>query len=58
LYAGHFYLWVVVKLVCWLGLSALAGVAYRRRERTGLLMGIAAVLALTALAMVYFKPGM
>jgi hypothetical protein len=58
LYEGHFYLWVVVKLVCWLGLSALAGVAYRRRERTGLLMGIAAALALTALAMVYFKPGM
>jgi len=58
MYAGHFYLWVVVKLVCWLGLSALAGLAYRRRERAGLLMGIAAVLALTAVAMVYFKPGM
>jgi hypothetical protein len=58
MYAGHFYLWVVVKLVCWLGLSALAGLAYRRRERAGLLMGIAALLALTAVAMVYFKPGM
>ena len=58
IYTGHFYLWVVVKLVCWLGLSALAGLAYRRRERAGLLMGIAAVLALTAVAMVYFKPGM
>ena len=58
MYAGHFYLWVVVKLVCWLGLSALAGLAYRRRERARLLMGIAAVLALTAVAMVYFKPGM
>ena len=58
MYAGHFYLWVVVKLVCWLGLSALAGIAYRRREHAGLLMAIAAALALTALAMVYFKPGM
>ena len=58
MYAGHFYLWVIVKLVCWLGLSALAGLAYRRRERTGLLMGIAAALALLALAMVYFKPGL
>jgi hypothetical protein len=58
LYGGHFYLWVVVKLVCWLGLSALAGVAYRRRDRAGMLMGIAAALALTALAMVYFKPGL
>ena len=58
MYAGHFYLWVIVKLACWLGLSAFAGLAYRRRERAGLLMGIAAVLALTALAMAYFKPGM
>ena len=58
IYAGHFYLWVVVKLVCWLGLSALAGIAYRRREHAGLLMAIAAALALTALAMVYFKPGL
>ena len=58
MYGGHFYLWVIVKLVCWLGLAAFAGLAYRRRERAGLLMGIAAVLALTALAMAYFKPGM
>ena len=58
MYAGHFYLWVVVKLVCWLGLSAFAGIAYRRREHAGLLMAIAAALALTALAMVYFKPGL
>ncbi|HTZ19709.1 MAG TPA: hypothetical protein VMC06_02420 [Opitutaceae bacterium] len=58
MYAGHFYLWVIVKLFCWLGLSALTGFAYRRRERAGLLMMIAAVFALTAVAMVYFKPGM
>jgi hypothetical protein len=58
IYGGHFYLWIVVKLVCWLGLSALAGVAYRRRARAGLLAWIAAALALTALAMVTFKPGM
>ncbi|MBI5381047.1 MAG: hypothetical protein HZA31_04035 [Opitutae bacterium] len=57
-YGNHFYLWVVVKLVCWLGLSALAGIGYRRRERVGLLVGIAVLLAATAVAMVTFKPGM
>ena len=27
--------WLLVKLVCWLGLSALAGFGYRRRDRAG-----------------------
>jgi hypothetical protein len=48
--------WAVVKLVCWLGLSSIAGIAYRRREQAGLLMLITVVLALTAVAMVYVKP--
>jgi hypothetical protein len=28
--------WAIVKLVCWLGLSAFGGLAYRRREKVGL----------------------
>jgi len=48
--------WIAVKFVCWLGLSALTGVAYRKRDRTNLLMIVALVLAITALAMVYVKP--
>jgi hypothetical protein len=48
--------WVVVKLVCWLGLSAISGIAYRRRGATGLLILITLVLLATALAMVYVKP--
>jgi len=48
--------WLVVKMVCWLGLSALAGIAYRRRELAGVLAWVALILAVTAVAMVYVKP--
>jgi hypothetical protein len=48
--------WVVVKLVCWLGLSAIGGLAYRRRGAAGLLMFITVALLATALAMVYVQP--
>jgi len=48
--------WLVVKFVCWLGLSALSGIAYRRRARAGLLAWIAIILAVTAVTMVYLKP--
>ena len=48
--------WVIVKIVCWLGLSALAGIAYRRPHLRGTLSFIALVLLLVALVMVYLKP--
>jgi hypothetical protein len=48
--------WVIVKIVCWLGLSAIAGMAYRRRERVPLFVWVTVVLATTAVAMVYLKP--
>ncbi len=48
--------WAVVKLVCWLGLSAFAGLAYRRRAQAGLWLKLTLVLTATALAMVYVKP--
>ncbi len=48
--------WVLVKFVAWLGLSALAGIAYRRPELRGTLSFIALVLLLVALVMVYLKP--
>ncbi len=48
--------WLIVKIVCWLGLSALAGIAYRRRELAGVLTWVAMILAVTAVAMVYVKP--
>ncbi|MBL9216403.1 MAG: SirB2 family protein [Opitutaceae bacterium] len=48
--------WVIVKLVCWLGLASLAGVAYRRTELRGTLSVIALALIATAVLMVYFRP--
>jgi hypothetical protein len=48
--------WIVVKLVCWLGLAAIAGIAYRRRQLADLIMIIAFVLAITAVTMVYVRP--
>ena len=48
--------WAIVKFVCWLGLSAVAGMAYRRRQLAGLLMFLTLALAIIAVAMVYLKP--
>jgi hypothetical protein len=48
--------WIIVKLVCWLGLSSIAGIAYRKRAMADLLMMIAFFLAITAVAMVYVRP--
>lgn len=56
MYQMHAHTWIIVKIICWLGLSALAGMAYRRREKAGLYASIAVVLLLVAVAMVYFKP--
>jgi len=49
-------IWAVVKMVCWLALSALGGIAYRRREKTKLWIGLTLALAAVALVMVYVKP--
>jgi uncharacterized membrane protein SirB2 len=56
LYANQFSGWVIVKLVCWIGLSALAGIAYRRPHLRGKLAFTALTLTLVALVMVYLKP--
>lgn len=45
--------WVLAKIACWLGLSALAGIAFRKPEKTGMLSLIATVLIITAIVMVY-----
>ena len=52
----HAFGWIVVKIVCWLGLSALTGMAYRKRDKVNLFMVVALTLAIVALAMVYVKP--
>jgi hypothetical protein len=48
--------WVWVKLVCWLGISILGGMAYRRRGRVKLWMILTLLLTLIALTMVYVRP--
>ncbi len=48
--------WAIVKLVCWLGLSAMTGLAYRRRAKADLFMMITFALAITAVAMVFVRP--
>lgn len=48
--------WAVVKLVCWLGISAFAGLAYKRRAKAGLWITLTLVLSAIALTMVYVRP--
>jgi len=48
--------WIIVKIVCWLGLSALAGFGYRRRGAAGALAAVALLFAFIAVVMVYTKP--
>jgi uncharacterized membrane protein SirB2 len=55
-HGNQFHGWVIVKMVCWLFLSALAGLAYRKAHMRGLLSFIALTLILVALVMVYLKP--
>ncbi len=56
LYQNHLAVWMIVKLVCWLGLSALAGIGYRRRGAICVLSTVAVVLAVVAVVMVYVQP--
>ena len=48
--------WLIVKMVCWLFLSALAGLAYRKSHLRGALSVVALALITVALFMVYLKP--
>ncbi len=48
--------WVWVKLVCLLGLSAMAGIAFRRPHLRGKLSLATFALVAVAVVMVYFRP--
>lgn len=56
IYTFTFSGWIIVKILCWLGASALTGLAYRKREKAKGLMTLAGVLLVVAVAMVYLKP--
>ncbi|MGV3756042.1 MAG: hypothetical protein ACO1QS_11720 [Verrucomicrobiota bacterium] len=47
--------WVIVKLVCLLGLASLGGLAYRKPQRIPLLTVVAIALILIAIVTVYFR---
>lgn len=47
--------WVIIKVVCWFLLSALAGMAHRK-GRAGLLPLVALLLITAAVWAVYFRP--
>lgn len=48
--------WFFIKLVSWLGISAVAGMAYRRKKLIKPLMLITIVLAVAAVWAVVYKP--
>src|SRR3954462_10187281 len=48
--------WLIVKIVCGLALSGLAGMGYRKRSAAGVLAAIVLLLAFIAIVMVYTKP--
>ena len=48
--------WVLIKIVCWLALSALAGMAFRKPQSAGTLAFVASFVIVLALYAVYFKP--
>ncbi|MGB0583388.1 MAG: hypothetical protein ACPGVU_27210 [Limisphaerales bacterium] len=47
--------WVIVKVVCWLGLLVIASLAYRMPQKVGLLRVFAIILVLGAIGSVYLK---
>jgi uncharacterized membrane protein SirB2 len=48
--------WVIVKLVCWLGVAAMAGLAYRKAHLRATLSLVTMLLLAIAIFMVYFRP--
>ncbi len=50
--------WVLIKLACWFGLSALSGIAFKKPEKAGMLSVIASLLIVIAVVAVYVLRGM
>jgi hypothetical protein len=48
--------WVFVKIACWLVISALTGIGFRRRESAATLLVVILLAGTTAIAMAYAKP--
>lgn len=48
--------WVIIKLVAWLGIAGLSGMAFKQPSKAGTYSLIATVLVAAAVYAVYFKP--
>ncbi|MBM42923.1 MAG: hypothetical protein CL483_13480 [Acidobacteria bacterium] len=48
--------WAMVKLVCWLVLSGLTGMAFRMTDKVPMLSTLAGVIIAIAVVMVVYKP--
>jgi len=49
-------LWLWGKVICWLGISAIGGMAFKRRAKPTVFVWLVALLALCAIVLVYTKP--
>ena len=48
--------WILIKLVLWLAISAMAALAFRFEEKRGVLIPLTAALFVGAVVTVYLKP--
>ncbi len=48
--------WILIKIVCWLGLSAVTGLIYRNPKKIPIYAAVSMILLIVALYMVYFRP--
>lgn len=48
--------WMWGKVVCWLGLAAIGGMAWKRRANPAPFVALVAVLVMIALVLVYTRP--
>ena len=48
--------WIMVKMMCWFGISALSGIYFRKPEQAPKFLGITIALAVVAVSMVYLRP--
>jgi hypothetical protein len=52
-YAMTPHFWIIGKIVCWLGLAAVGGIAYKRQEKRSLWLALTVVFATGAVLLAY-----
>ncbi|MCP4091838.1 MAG: hypothetical protein GY747_00170 [Planctomycetes bacterium] len=56
IYDNTWHTFLFIKIACWLGLSAMAGIAYRKPQQVRTMAYLTRLLVLVAVWAVYFKP--